>query len=92
MLRWRHLAPTAPDTLPCFPFAMDDPFVLTESPHVLFAGNQLRYGTRLVKGAGGQRVRVVAVPSFARSRTAVLVNLRTLRCHPLSFQSYRAQP
>ena len=26
-LKWQHLAPTAPDTLPCFPFKQRDPFV-----------------------------------------------------------------
>jgi len=88
MLRWRHLAPTAPDTLPCFPYAMADPFILNETPHLLFAGNQSRYGTRLAKGADGQKVRLVAVPDFSKTRIAVLVNLRTLRCHPLCFQGY----
>lgn len=88
MLRWRHLAPTAPDTLPCFPFAMSDPFVLAETPHLVFAGNQPRYGTRLLALADGARVRIVSVPSFAATRTAVLVNLRTLRCHPISFRGY----
>lgn len=90
MLRWRHLAPTAPDTLPCFPFAMTDPFVLAETPHLAFAGNQPRYGTRLARLADGKRVRIVSVPSFAATRTAVLVNLRTLRCHPISFRGYAA--
>jgi DNA polymerase delta subunit 2 len=90
MLRWRHLAPTAPDTLPCFPYAMSDPFVLAETPHVAFAGNQPRYGTRLLRLADGARVRLVSVPSFAATRTAVLVNLRTLRCHPISFRGYDA--
>jgi DNA polymerase delta subunit 2 len=69
---------------------MSDPFVLDTCPHVLFAGNQPQYSTRLVKGAGGQRVRVVAVPSFAATRTAVLVNLRTLRCHPIWFEGLGA--
>jgi DNA polymerase delta subunit 2 len=41
-LRWRHMAPTAPDTLPCYPFCDSDPFVLEECPHVYFCGNQVR--------------------------------------------------
>ncbi|GLC37503.1 hypothetical protein PLESTB_001754600 [Pleodorina starrii] len=89
----RHLAPTAPDTLTCYPFHDKDPFILETSPHVYFVGNQPEFATRLVgsgAGAGGSAapvVRLVAVPSFARSGTIVLVNLRTLACHPVSFSS-----
>eukprot|EP00252_Welwitschia_mirabilis_P002633 TRINITY_DN12578_c0_g1_i1.p1 TRINITY_DN12578_c0_g1~~TRINITY_DN12578_c0_g1_i1.p1 ORF type:complete len:181 (+),score=45.59 TRINITY_DN12578_c0_g1_i1:26-544(+) len=39
-LRWRHLAPTAPDTLGCYPFTDRDPFVIDDCPHVYFCGNQ----------------------------------------------------
>ncbi|KAI9817004.1 MAG: hypothetical protein M1826_001700 [Phylliscum demangeonii] len=48
MLRWRCIAPTAPDTLWCYPFQTDEPFVLTECPHVFFAGNQPRFETVLL--------------------------------------------
>lgn len=50
-LAWRHLCPTAPDTLAAYPFADDDPFVMTACPHVLFAGNQPAYESRLHTGA-----------------------------------------
>ena len=40
ILRWSHVAPTCPDTLGCFPYLENDPFVISELPHVLFAGNQ----------------------------------------------------
>ena len=43
LLKWRHMAPTAPDTLPCYPFCDIDPFVLRECPHVFFCGNQVRW-------------------------------------------------
>ena len=67
---------------------MSDPFVLPECPHLFFAGNQPQYGTRQVKAANGVSCRIVAVPVFASTRTAVLVNLRTLRCHPVCFEAY----
>ena len=51
LLRWRHLAPTAPDTLPAIPLSEADPFILTASPAVFFVGCQPAYGTRLVTGA-----------------------------------------
>jgi DNA polymerase delta subunit 2 len=85
-LRWRHLAPSAPDTLACYPFQERDPFVIDEAPHVLFAGNQPAFSSRLVEegeGDDARRVRAVAVPSFARTQSFVLVDLAsdTLECH-----------
>lgn len=49
MIMNRHLAPTCPDTLGCFPFTEMDPFVLEASPHVFFVGNQKEFATRLVR-------------------------------------------
>ena len=85
MLRFQHLAPTAPDTLGCYPFTKTDPFVLESCPHVFFAGNQPRFETKMASGADGQAVRIVCVPDFAREHTCVLVNLRTLDCESVSF-------
>ena len=58
-LSWRHLAPTAPDTLTCYPFSDDDPFVLQQCPHILFAGNQQQFETRLLEGRKGRVVMAV---------------------------------
>lgn len=49
-LKWSHLAPTAPDTLGCFPFFENDPFIIEECPHVFFAGNQKKFATKEFKG------------------------------------------
>ena len=84
-LEYQHLAPTAPDTLGCFPFEGRDPFVVKECPHIYFAGNQPAYETAELSGPEGQRVRTVLVPDFAKEHTCVLVNLDTLECTPLSF-------
>lgn len=56
-LRWRHLAPTAPDTLWCHPYFGQDPFVLAETPDVYIVGNQPRFGTRVVEEYGWGRRR-----------------------------------
>jgi len=39
--RWGHLAPTCPDTIGCFPYFEQDPFILDTLPDVFIAGNQV---------------------------------------------------
>ena len=48
-LRWRNLAPTAPDTLAVYPYLTQDPFTLTQCPHLYFAANQPKFETALVR-------------------------------------------
>ncbi|EJD53361.1 hypothetical protein AURDEDRAFT_54409 [Auricularia subglabra TFB-10046 SS5] len=86
-LRWRHIAPTAPDTLWCYPFVADDPFVLKESPHVYAIGNQAAFQTDIVKDEAGNPIRVVLVPRFSKTGTLVLLNTKTLEVRPISFQT-----
>lgn len=87
--KWRHLCPTAPDTLGCFPFYQNDPFVvLDHTPHVMFAGNQPEFGSTLVKGVDGQVTRLICVPSFRKTCTIVMLNTRTLDCYPVSFSGF----
>ena len=63
-LRARHLAPTAPDTLPTQPFEDADPFVLEATPHVLFSGGHERAQHRWHGGQQGtQRGGLRAVTS-----------------------------
>ena len=86
-LELQHLAPTAPDTLGCYPFddATSDPFVVDECPRVFFAGNQPRFESTLVEGAAGQKTRVVMVPDFSKEPVCVLVDLDTLECKSVAF-------
>uniref|UniRef100_A0A182VHN0 DNA polymerase delta subunit 2 n=1 Tax=Anopheles merus TaxID=30066 RepID=A0A182VHN0_ANOME len=85
-LRWGHLIPTAPDTLPCYPYYEKDPFIIGECPHVYFAGNVGEFSTEMWTGAGGQQTRLVCVPSFADSQSVAVVNLRTMECRKVSFK------
>lgn len=90
MLKGRHMAPTCPDTLGSYPFYDEDPFIVNETPHVFFAGNQLEYATRMFKSTPSQQpesedsveasVRLISVPRFSRNGQAVLLNLRTMEC------------
>ncbi|KAL3285977.1 hypothetical protein HHI36_000491 [Cryptolaemus montrouzieri] len=86
-LKWSHLAPTAPDTLGCFPFYDKDPFILHECPHVFFAGNQEKFGTRIAQGPVGQQVRLISIPEFGATHEACLLNLKNLECTSISFLS-----
>ncbi|CAB4286855.1 unnamed protein product [Prunus armeniaca] len=87
-LRWRHLAPTAPNTLGCYPFTDRDPFLIESCPHVYFIGNQDKYDSRLIKGSEGQMVRLICIPKFCETGVAVVLNLGNLECHTLSFGTH----
>ncbi|KAD3336311.1 hypothetical protein E3N88_31830 [Mikania micrantha] len=76
-LRWRHLAPTAPNTLGCYPFTDRDPFFIESCPHVYFIGNQNKYATRILKGLEGQVVRLISIPRFSETGIAVMVKPST---------------
>lgn len=89
-LQLRHLAPTAPDTLGCYPFYQKDPFILEECPHVYFSGNAPSFQSKLIKGPGGQEVLLVTVPEFSHTQAACLINLRTLSCESVSFSAFSA--
>lgn len=86
-LKWRHIAPTAPDTLGCYPYTDRDPFIIDTCPHVYFCGNQDSFGSRLLRGLEGQQVRLICIPHFYDTGVAVLVNLRDLDCHVLSLST-----
>ncbi|XP_043690480.1 DNA polymerase delta small subunit [Telopea speciosissima] len=86
-LRWRHLAPTAPNTLGCYPFTDRDPFFIENCPHVYFVGNQSKYETRLFRGAEGQMIRLIAIPKFCETGFAIVLNMKNLECHALSFST-----
>ncbi|KAG0495233.1 hypothetical protein HPP92_006227 [Vanilla planifolia] len=82
-LRWRHLAPTAPNTLGCYPFTEKDPFFLESCPHVYYVGNQEKFETRLLQGPENHLVRLICIPRFCESGVAVMLNLKNLECHTL---------
>ncbi|XP_039294373.1 DNA polymerase delta subunit 2 isoform X2 [Nilaparvata lugens] len=92
-LTWGHIAPTAPDTLDCYPYYNSDPFILGQQPDVYFVGNQETFQTKIVdvQNPGAEtksyKTRLVCVPSFSKTRTCVLVNLRDLECYPMTFGS-----
>ncbi|KAJ3830402.1 DNA polymerase alpha/epsilon subunit B-domain-containing protein [Lentinula raphanica] len=90
-LKWRHIAPTAPDTLWCHPYFTADPFILKETPDIYIVGGQKKFATKLVEDTGKddglrKRCRLVLVPEFSESGILALVNLRTLRVKAVRFR------
>ncbi|CAK7900898.1 DNA polymerase delta small subunit [[Candida] anglica] len=89
-IHWQNIAPTAPDTLYCYPFDNSDPFTLSnETPHVLFAGNQDNYATttknwKLDADGDEISVRLISVPRFAQSGQLVLLDVDTLECEVIT--------
>jgi DNA polymerase delta subunit 2 len=97
-LRWRHMSPTAPDTLWCHPYLSEDPFIFYETPDLYIVGGQKRFGTKLVvdddlhdEQKRKTRCRIVMVPHFSRTGVLVLVNMRTLdvKCLQFAFEGMR---
>ncbi|POS82767.1 hypothetical protein EPUL_004456 [Erysiphe pulchra] len=78
LCRWRCCAPTAPDTLSCYPFQDDDPFVLETCPHLFFVGSQPKFETTTIEGPEGQSVRLVTIPKFSETGELILVDSETL--------------
>lgn len=89
-LRWRLVAPTAPDTLWCYPYQTADPFVLQDGqcPHVYFLGNQDKFATTVIEGHDGQKTRCIAVPKFSENGEVVLLDLDTLDCEIIKFNVF----
>lgn len=87
MLKWRHMAPSAPDTLWCYPFFSADPFIMANTPHIYFIGNQPRFETTIVEQENGQKTRVLLLPKFIDSGEVILVNPATLEVKSVQMNS-----
>ncbi|KHJ40084.1 DNA polymerase epsilon subunit B [Trichuris suis] len=90
-LKWGHLCPTMPDTLGCYPYENDDPFIIKQLPHVYFAANQPTFASSFCVvprvTQSNTRVRLLSLPSFCESGCAALVNLRNLAVEPIIFKT-----
>ncbi|KAJ9633537.1 DNA polymerase delta small subunit Cdc1 [Knufia peltigerae] len=90
MLRWRCGAPTAPDTLWCYPFQDRDQFVIEQCPHVFFVGNQPRFDTTVIDGPEDQQVRLITIPKFHETGELILVDTKTLEVELIKFDIHDA--
>lgn len=95
-LEWRHLAPTAPDTLcmspatilltaAVYPYPDTDPFIIHHRPDIYVVGNQPEFETDVVDD-DGEPTRIILLPSFAQTGTIALVCLETLEVKTVTFE------
>uniref|UniRef100_A0A0A9Y5S0 DNA polymerase delta small subunit n=1 Tax=Lygus hesperus TaxID=30085 RepID=A0A0A9Y5S0_LYGHE len=77
-LRFRHLFPTAPDTLPCFPSRNSDPLILTTVPDIFVAANQRDFLYEIYHDTSGKKVLLITLPAFSQSQIAICVQFSTL--------------
>ncbi|KAG1044027.1 hypothetical protein G6F43_011524 [Rhizopus delemar] len=88
---WRHMAPSAPDTLWSYPFKDRDPFIIEQCPHVYFVGNQPEFEDNLLLGPDGQQIRVILLPSFAETGSCRIRTFTTIRQRSLHGSSIKRQ-
>ena len=90
-LLWQIIAPTAPDTLWCYPFEDRDPFTLTETPHVYIVGNQPKFETSMVeftrKNGDVLPVRIISLPEFSETGSCIMLDLKTLTCEHVKIEA-----
>ncbi|WRT66895.1 uncharacterized protein IL334_003859 [Kwoniella shivajii] len=84
-LEWRHIAPTAPDTLWIYPFPDADPFIIKHRPDFYVIGNQPEFETALA-GDPDSPTRIILLPSFAQTGVLALICLETLECKTINFE------
>ncbi|KMQ90872.1 dna polymerase delta small subunit-like protein [Lasius niger] len=84
-LLWRHMCPTAPDTLPVHPYSVKDPFIINYCPDIYFVGNTDKVETKLWKGEENQVVRLICIPKFSSTNLAVMVDIETLDIDIINF-------
>lgn len=85
-LRCQNLVPTAPDTLCCYPYEEEDPFLLEETPHVYFVGNQPKFESKIVS-LDDFTVRLISIPRFDLTGEVVLMDTSTLECEVIQLAS-----
>ncbi|AGO09858.1 AaceriAAL132Cp [[Ashbya] aceris (nom. inval.)] len=86
-LKWQNLAPTAPDTLWCYPYKDTDPFIMNEWPHVYIIGNQPSYGYRKVLLEDKVEVVLITLPKFNTSGQFVILDLGTLNAEIITIDA-----
>ncbi|EGR34233.1 DNA-directed polymerase delta regulatory subunit, putative [Ichthyophthirius multifiliis] len=76
---WRHMFPSAPDTLQCYPFGDQDNFIIDELPHVYFSGNCSKFDTKLIYDEKVKSsCRLICIPQLSVCKSFILLNISNL--------------
>ena len=84
-MKWQNIAPTCPDTLWCYPYKNNDPFILKEWPHLYIVGNQPDFARRDLKTSNGNQISMLAIPEFSKTGKLVILDLVTLETEIVKF-------
>lgn len=84
LLEARHWVPTAPFTVPCFPYQIEDNLTLKETPRVAFSGCQEKADIGAI-GRGDANVLILSVPKFCESKCVMLLDLNEMKCYDAFF-------
>lgn len=79
-----HIFPSVPDSIDGFPFQKRDPFILTEMPHIFFAGNQEHIGQMWTKSYNFKTL-LLTIPIFKKCLSLTLLNLRNMQITEYDF-------
>ena len=78
-LVWGHITPTSPETMSCYPFVDEEPFIIDHLPDIYFAGNMDKFDYKhLSDEASKKETLLVCIPEFKRTKSFCLVNLNNL--------------
>lgn len=83
-LRYRHIAPTAPDALQCIPIQNSDPFIIDQLPNLYIVGNMRGYKTAI----SSEGVRMIAVPRFSTTKSFVVMNRFSLESTAITLHEF----
>lgn len=85
LVKSMHLCPSAPDTLPCYPFAQEDPFCLPlegdELPNIIVSGPHANCSTKKLDDT----LVYATVSEFATTGKVLLIEIPTLETKVLEF-------
>lgn len=76
-LNWKIIAPTAPDTLPCYSLGNLDPFIITETPFIYVSSTKKEFGISRYKNKDNETL-ILSLPEYSETGRVFLVKKKNL--------------